>query len=102
VRAIARAGIGALVVMSGACAHFRVAPIDLSPATVEQTRRVHAVAWGALEPRIEPPNCNGNGLASVTVKFSMKDALTTGLTLGFWSPVTVTWTCAKDPGGVTR
>ena len=88
--------------MSTACAHYRVAPTDLSPSTVEETRRVHALAWGALEPRIDPPNCQGNGLATVTVKVSMLDALVTGATFGFFAPVTVAWTCAKERGGVSR
>ena len=95
-------GLGAMLVMSTACAHFRVAPTDVSSSTVEDTRRVHAIAWGALEPRINPPNCQGNGLANVTVRVSMLDALAMGVSLGFWTPVTVAWTCAKERGGVAR
>ena len=97
-----RVGVGVALVMSTACAHFRVAPTDLTPATLEETRRVHAIAWGALEPRIDPPNCQGNGLSSVMVRVTMLDALATGVTLGFWTPVTVSWSCAKERGGVSR
>ena len=84
--------------LTSGCAHFRIAPEGTPPATPPQVRRVHALVWGALEPRTEPNNCNGNGMSSVTVKVTTIDAVATVLTLGFWTPVTVEWTCAKTPG----
>jgi hypothetical protein len=101
-RAFARLWIVLLLTASVACAHFRVAPQGMAPSTLEQKRRVHAIAWGALEPPIEPPNCNGNGMASVTVKITALDVLATIVTLGFVAPATVEWTCAKANGVVTR
>jgi hypothetical protein len=84
--------------ITSGCAHFRVAPEGTPPSTQPQIRHVHAVAWGAFEPRTTPDNCNGNGLSSVTVKVKAIDAVVTVLTLGFWTPVTIEWTCAKTPG----
>jgi hypothetical protein len=80
------------------CAHFRVAPEGISPSTPPQIRRVNALAWGALEPRTTPANCHGNGLSAVTIHVTALDAVATVLTLGFWTPVTIEWTCAKSPG----
>jgi len=87
--------------LTAGCAHFRVAPDGIPPSTHEEARRVHAMAWGALEPKIAPRNCEGNGLASVTIKVTVVDFLVSAATLGFWTPVTVRWTCAK-PSGVLR
>jgi hypothetical protein len=56
---------------------------------------VHAIGWGALETRTTPLNCHGNGLSAVTVKVTALDVMATVVTLGFWAPVTVEWTCAK-------
>ena len=84
------------------CAHFRVAPEGYSPSTIEEKRGVHALAWGALEPSITPDNCHGNGMAHVTVKITLLNSLAAVATLGFWQPVTVEWSCAKEPAGVRR
>ena len=80
------------------CAHFRVAPEGMPPSTSPQIRRVNAVAWGALATRTTPDNCHGNGMSAVTVKVTTLDAIATVITLGFWTPVTIEWTCAKTPG----
>ena len=85
-------------VITSGCAHFRIAPEGSSPATPPQTRRVHAFVWGALESRTAPDNCHGNGLSSVTVKVRAIDAAAAVVTLGFWTPVTIEWTCAKTTG----
>lgn len=84
------------------CAHFRVAPVGLNPANLPETRRVHAIAWGTLEPRIAPDNCHGQGMAQVTVRVTFLDALAAVATAGFWTPVTVEWACAKPAPGGTR
>ena len=91
-----------VTVFVAGCAHFRVVAAGHSASTAEETRRVHTVAWGALVPRIEPDNCHGNGLAQVTVRTTFIDSAVAVITLGFWTPVTVQWTCAKAPGGVSR
>jgi Bor protein len=84
--------------LTSGCAHYRVAPEGISPSTPPQIRRVHALVWGALEPRTTPDNCNGNGLSAVTVKVTAIDFFATVLTLGLWTPVTIEWTCAKTSG----
>jgi hypothetical protein len=92
-------GLIALTLVSTGCAHFRVAPRDLAPASIEQTRRVHVVGWGAFESHVEPINCQGMGLASVTMKVTPLDALAAIGTAGFWNTATIQWTCAKERGG---
>ena len=83
-------------IVSGACAHFRVAPDNLSSATVEERRRVKTMAWGAMEPVVAPANCNGNGMASVMVTMTAGDTLIAVVTLGLIRPATIEWTCAKE------
>ena len=96
-RTIARSCVVTLLAsaLATGCAHFRVAPEGMPPATPPQVRRVHAIGWGAMETRTAPSNCNGSGLSSVTVKVTAIDFIATVATLGFWAPVTVEWTCAK-------
>ena len=78
-------GMLATLLANTACAHFRIAPRDLPPATQEQERRVHVIGWGALESRIEPVNCHGAGLAQVTMTVSALDALA-ATAAAFFSP----------------
>ena len=89
-----------VALLTSGCAHFQVAPAGTPPSTPPQTRHVHALFWGAREPRITPDNCNGQGLSSVTVKITAVDVMATVVTFGFWAPVTIEWTCAKPSGGV--
>ena len=88
-----------VAILSGACAHFRVAPDNLSSATMEEQRRVKAIAWGAIEPMVAPANCNGNGMASVMMTMTAGDTLIAVITLGFVRPATIEWTCAKTRYG---
>ena len=101
-RNLARVALVVMVAATPACAHFRVAPEGLSSSTLEEKRKVHAMAWGAFEPRIAPANCRGNGMATVTVKTTLLGALATVGTLGFWSPLYIEWTCAGDNAGSAR
>jgi hypothetical protein len=94
-RRLANAAVVAMLILSGACAHFRVAPDSLSSATPEEQRRVKAIAWGAMEPLVAPTNCNGNGMASVMMTMSAGDTFVTVITLGLVRPATIEWTCAK-------
>jgi hypothetical protein len=87
------------VAASPACAHFRIAPGDVAPATTMQRHRVHVVGWGAFESHVTPVNCQGVGLASVTMTVTSMDALAALVTAGFWNTATVEWTCAKDRDG---
>ena len=96
------APVVAMLIMSGACAHFRVAPDDVSSATVEEQRRVKTIAWGAMEPLVAPANCHGNGLAHVMVTMTAGDTLIAVVTLGLVRPATIEWTCAKANSGGAR
>ena len=98
-RRLLNAAVVLMLIVSGACAHFRVAPDSLSSATLEERRRVQAFAWGALEPLVAPTNCNGNGMASVMMTMTAADAFVTFVTLGLVRPVTIEWTCAKTQSG---
>jgi hypothetical protein len=95
VQRLLNAAVMSMLIMSGACAHFRVAPDRLSAATLEERRRVQALAWGAMEPLVAPANCNGNGMASVMMTMTVADTFVAVITLGFVRPVTIEWTCAK-------
>jgi len=88
-----------LLFTSGACAHFRVAPGNLSQATTPEERRVRTVGWGITEPLIMPANCNGQGLATVMVTIRPRDTFIAIVTLGIVRPVIIEWTCAKEQGG---
>ena len=66
-----------VALLTSGCAHFRIAPEGTPPSTSPQSRRVHALLWGALEPRTTPDNCNGYGLSAVTVKVTTIDAIAT-------------------------
>jgi hypothetical protein len=94
-RKVANAAVVAMLILCGGCAHYRVAPDNLSAATVEERRRVKAVAWGAAEPLVAPANCNGNGMATVMMTMTTVDTVIAVITLGFVRPATIEWTCAK-------
>ena len=96
---VLRVVLAATILAAPACAHFRIAPADLAPATTQQRHRLHVVGWGAFESRVEPVNCQGVGLASVTMTVTSMDALAAIVTAGFWNTATVSWTCAKDRDG---
>jgi len=87
-----------IALITSGCAHFRIAPEGMPASTSPQIRRVHALAWGAVETRTTPDNCHGNGMSAVTIKVTTLDAIATVITLGFWTPVTIEWTCAKASG----
>ena len=93
------AAVVPMLIVSGACAHFRVAPDSLSSATLEERRRVQVIAWGAMEPLVAPTNCNGNGMASVMITMTAADTVVAFITLGLVRPVTIEWTCAKTNSG---
>lgn len=98
-RRLFNAAVVPMLIVSGACAHFRVAPDSLSSATLEEQRRVTSIAWGAMEPLVAPTNCNGNGMASVMMTMTAGDTFVAVITLGLIRPVTIEWTCAKAHSG---
>jgi len=98
-RRLLAAAVVPMLIVSGACAHFRVAPDSVSSATQEERRRVQAIAWGAMEPLVAPTNCNGNGMASVMITMTAADTFVAFITLGLVRPVSIEWTCAKTHSG---
>jgi len=86
--------LGAL--MASGCYHYRAAPPDLVPSTEPESRTVWSYAWGLVQQNVQPPSCQGVGLSEVTVSTNFGFTLLTVLTLGFVSPATVEWRCAKD------
>jgi hypothetical protein len=88
-----------LLVLTGGCAHFRIAPENISPATLEQRRLVRTVGWGVKEPLVSPSNCNGQGLATVMITIRPRDTFLAILTVGLVRPVQIEWTCAQANGG---
>src|SRR5262245_15146112 len=98
-RMILRAVAIVLLVLTGGCAHFRIAPGNISSATLEQRRLVRTVGWGVKEPLLSPSNCNGQGLATVMITIRPRDTFLSILTIGLVRPVLIEWTCAQANGG---
>ena len=89
----------ALLVLAGGCAHFRVTPTSVSPATPEEERRVRIVGWGVQEPLVTPANCQGQGMATVMITIRPRDTFIAVFTLGLVRPALIQWTCAKERNG---
>ena len=88
---------GALVcALTQGCAYTRVAPPDINPSTQGETRTINAGTSGVYGPVVTPRNCQGNGLAEVTVHTNWLYSLVSTLTLSLWTPMDVEWKCAKD------
>ena len=86
-------GIFSLFLFSN-CYHYRIA-VDEAKATDPQEQTVHKVVWGLREDKIIVDNCNGEYLQEVTFHSNFGQSLLNVLTLGFWKPTKVTWTCGK-------
>ena len=89
----------ALLVLAGGCAHFRVAPENVSSATLQEERHVRIAGWGVQEPLITPTNCQGLGMATVMITIRPRDTFIAIATLGIVRPAVVEWTCAKERNG---
>jgi len=94
-----RAAALALLVLAGGCAHFRVAPDNVSSATLQEERHVRIAGWGVKEPLITPTNCQGQGMATVMITIRPRDTFVTIVTLGLVRPALIEWTCAKERNG---
>jgi hypothetical protein len=97
-----RTAAAALLVLAGGCAHFRVAPENVSSATLQEERHVRIAGWGVQEPLITPTNCSGQGMATVMVTIRPRDTFIAIVTLGIVRPAVVEWTCAKERNGGAR
>jgi len=94
-----RSVAAALLVLAGGCAHFRVAPDNVSSATLQEERRVRVAGWGVQEPLITPTNCQGQGMATVMITIRPRDTFVSIVTLGIVRPAVIQWTCAKERNG---
>ena len=97
-----RTAAAALLVLAGGCAHFRVAPDNVSSATLQEERHVRIAGWGVQEPLITPTNCSGQGMATVMITIRPRDTFIAIVTLGIVRPALVEWTCAKERNGGVR
>src|SRR5947209_8692464 len=90
------AWIALLGVLWAGCTYVRVVPPDVNPSTQEESRTVHALGGTLLSPRVVPLNCAGNGLSEVSVRGNVAYSFVSILTFGLWTPMDVSWKCAKD------
>jgi hypothetical protein len=82
------------------CYHPRVAavqqPIGIDPTSQEESETLWSIAWGLAQDSADTSaSCDGAALQSVTAHSNLAFDLLTVITIGFFSPVTVTWRCAK-------
>ena len=98
---------GVLLGASG-CYHHHVRaeqrPIGRDPSKEGHSEVLWSYVWGAVQEDFKASeSCGatqgqeGEALQDVSYHSNFGFALVTVLTIGFASPVTVTWTCAKDP-----
>jgi hypothetical protein len=90
-----------LCALGEGCYSVRVAPPDMNAATQPEDETVHSTFWGLWSSYVTPLNCQGNALAEVFISSNLGYSLVSVLSLGFWAPARVTWTCAKDVRSVT-
>lgn len=93
-----------LCAVIGGCHQYRAVPYDeASPTAVGGSRGVSAdgsdtvwpFLWGLAQDRPQITNCQGQGLAELTVRTNVGFTLLTFVTLGFVAPARVEWYCAK-------
>lgn len=72
------------------------------PSTEWESRTRHSFFWGLVRQDIAVENCTlgdgtRTGIEEIKVDSNLGFAVLTVATLGIWSPVTVSWRCAKPP-----
>ena len=82
----------ALILALTGCYQYRTTVVNVTPAT-DQSKTVWPILWG-LGSKKQVADCQGQALASMTVKDNLGFALITVVTLGFLSPKRVEWSCA--------
>ena len=86
-------GIISLLLFSN-CYHYKVA-VDKPEATDPKEQIVNMRVWGLRQDKIIVDNCQDQYLQSVEFHTNFGQSLLNVLTLGFWKPAKVTWTCGK-------
>ncbi|MEO6063756.1 MAG: hypothetical protein ABIQ99_17630 [Thermoflexales bacterium] len=72
------------------------------PGNELETRWVNSLAWGLWRQDLPITNCrlsNGQrlGIEELRIGRSLLQLLITVLTLGFWSPIMISWRCCRPP-----
>jgi hypothetical protein len=81
------------------CYHYRLAPQNVTPAVRAPRRMVHSLAWGLVQSNLDDKGlCMGNGVTDVVVTTNLGFILIGVVTLGFWVPSQVEYSCAADRG----
>lgn len=76
------------------CYHYKVA-VDKPFSTDPKSQTVHKRVWGLRQDKIIVDNCPDQYLQEVTFHTNFGQSLLNVLTLGFWKPAKITWTCGK-------
>ena len=67
------------------------------PATEWKHKTLHAFAWGAVRQDLPVDNCQRHGIEEIKIDTNLGYVLISGLSLGLWVPLEVSWRCAKPP-----
>lgn len=76
------------------CYHYKVA-VHKPASTDPQEQTVNMRVWGLRQDKIIVDNCPDQYLQEVQFHTNFGHSLLNVLTLGFWKPAKVTWTCGK-------
>lgn len=93
-------GIISLFLFSN-CYHYQVA-VNKPVSTDPQEQKVNRVVWGLRQDKIIVDNCQDQFLQEVQFHTNFGHSLLNVLTLGFWKPAKVTWTCGKPKVDIGR
>ncbi|MBS1913887.1 MAG: hypothetical protein JST22_18000 [Bacteroidetes bacterium] len=86
--------LAVMALLSG-CYHARVEATGQDGGGYRH-RTIHSLAWGLIQESVVPDNCKSGTLHSVRVTTNFGYTLITAVTLGFWAPMDVEWSCGKD------
>ncbi len=81
------------------CAEHRLVVPRPNPGTAPVQVNSAAIGWGATQQK-NVADCQSNLIDEVRVKQNVGQALLTVLTLGFYMPTTIEYSCAKTPSAV--
>jgi hypothetical protein len=73
------------------------------PMTEWQTRTVSSFLWGLVRQDLCITNCSlgdgtRTGIEELKIEWMLLQRLASVLTIGIWSPVSISWRCAKRIG----
>jgi len=99
-----RAMILSIAVLASGCMSYTLVAGD-PDVTPDRAHHVtlHSIAWGAAGDRFDATTqeyCAGSGAATVRVQDNFGYTVLNVLTLGFWQPMDVYFTCAVPSGPI--